>query len=133
MKLKLKYAALSALSYLILVSPVLTVLLLKWDSYTEFSGYGGKLKLTAGGVIALGLIFMMMLGKLKLPRGIIIAGAVFALTWMLEAILADLKLLTGMFLLGETLYYIFFQTTLKRLGERVRQGSTDIKGEKEKE
>jgi hypothetical protein len=125
MKLKLKYAALSALSYFILVSPVLTVLLLKWDRYTEFSGYGGKLKLTAGGVIACALIFMMMLGKLKLPRGIIVAGAVFALTWMLEAILANLKLLCGMFLLGETLYYIFFQATLKRLGERVRQESAN--------
>lgn len=129
MKLRLKYAALTALSYVILVSPVLAVLIAKWDSYTAYVGYGGKLKLTAGGVIALALIFMMMLGKLKLPRGVIIAGAVFALTWMLEAILADLKLLSGMFLLGETLYYIFFQTTLRRLGERLRASDTETKKE----
>lgn len=129
MKLKVKYALLSIVSYIILVAPLLTVLIVKWDSYTEYVGYGGKLKLTAGGVIACALMLMMMLGKLKLPRGIIVAGAVFAFTWLLEAILKDLKLLSGMFLLGETLYYIFFQTTLRRLGEQSRAHDTEAKKE----
>ena len=117
MKHKLKYAVLVVLGFLVLVAPMLTVVILKWDVYTHQS-YGGTLKLTAGGVIAAVFLFLMILGKLRMPRGVVIAGVIFAMTWLLEAILRDLKLLSGMFLLGETLYYIFFQTVLKRMREQ---------------
>lgn len=126
MKPKIKYALLSALGFLVLVAPVLTVVLLKWDTYTAHS-YGGTLKLTAGGVMAAIFLFMMVIGKLKMPRGIIVAGAIFGFAWLLESVLQDLKLLSGMFLLGETLYYIFFQTVLKRMREHLRAAEPEKK------
>lgn len=119
---KIKYALLVSLGFLVLVAPMLTVVILKWDVYTEQT-YGGTVKLTAGGILAAIFLFLMVLGKLHMPRGIIIAGVIFALACLLEAVLRDLKLLSGMFLLGETLYYIFFQTVLKRMREQIQEGA----------
>lgn len=124
MKLKVKYALLVLASFIVLTAPLLIVLCVKWDTYTTSYSYGGTIKLTAGGVMAVGFLIMMLLGKLKMPRGIIIAGVVFIFAWLLESILKDLKLLSGMFLLGETLYYIFFQTALKRVQKQIRGGDT---------
>ena len=120
MKLKVKYVVLTLASFIVLTAPLLIVLCVKWDTYTTSYSYGGTIKLTAGGVMAVGFLIMMLLGKLKMPRGIIIAGVVFMFAWLLESILKDLKLLSGMFLLGETLYYIFFHFKCTQSQHRVR-------------
>lgn len=122
MKQKVNYALMSVLGFLVLIAPMLTVVILNWEEYTAHS-YGGTIKLTAGGVMAAVFLFLMVLGKLKMPRGIIIAGVIFGFAWLLESILQDLKLLSGMFLLGETLYYIFFQAILKRMREQLKEGA----------
>ncbi|MBE6546347.1 MAG: hypothetical protein E7668_02755 [Ruminococcaceae bacterium] len=122
MKQKVNYALMSVLGFLVLIAPMLTVVILNWEEYTAHS-YGGTIKLTAGGVMAAVFLFLMVLGKLKMPRGIIIAGVIFGFAWLLESILQDLKLLSGMFLLGETLYYIFFQTILKRMRDQLKEGA----------
>ena len=117
---RLKYAALTLGSLLALTAPVAAVLIAKWESYTSYT-YAGSLRLGTGGILAAVVLSLSLLGKLKRPRGIVLMTAIFGFCWLLQAILADLLLLSGMALLGETVYVIFFQTALKRMRERAEE------------
>lgn len=117
---KLQYAAVVGASLLALVAPVAAVLIAKWDTYTSHT-YAGSLRLGTGGMLAAVFVALMLLGKLRRPRGVLLAAGIFGFCWLLEAILPDLLLLSGMFLLGETVYVIFFQTALRRMREREQE------------
>lgn len=110
---KLKYILLVIGSFLVSCAPLATVLVAKWDVYTAHS-YGGTFKLCVGGALALIFMVMKVVGKLRLPRRIILFAAVFAFSILLEAVLLDLKLLSGMALLGEALDLMLFQPFLKK-------------------
>ena len=120
---RLKYAAMVLASLLALVAPVAVVLIAKWDTYTSYT-YAGTLRLGTGGILAVVFVVLMLLGKLRRPRGIILAAGIFGFCWLLQALLVDLLLLSGMFLLGETVYVIFFQTALNRMREREKEERT---------
>ena len=110
---RLKYILLVIGSFLVTCAPLVTVLILKWDVYTAQS-YGGTVNLCVGGVLALVFLLLKVVGKLRLPRRIILYALVFAFAVLMEAVLLDLKLLSGMALLGEALDYILFQSALKK-------------------
>ena len=123
MNQKVKCVLLSIGSFLASVAPILTIVLLKWDVYTKQS-YGGTVKLCLGGLLALLFLFLKVIGKLRMPRRIVLFGVVFGMSWLLQTMLEDLFLLSGMALFGELVDYIFFQTALKRAREALRIGKT---------
>lgn len=79
--------------------------------------------LTAGGAMAAAVVVLQMLGKGKklLGSAVIISGIVFALSILLEPLVLNLKLLTGMVFLGEGAYAVGFKAPIARIRKRIEQ------------
>ena len=116
MKPKVKLAFLCVFSYLVSVLPLIVTFALNFGKYTE--SVEATVKLTVGGLIVLALLLVRTLGR-ALPNGIGGALTAFLLAFLLEAILADLVLLLGMFLLGECLDMIFLRRKIATLREDI--------------
>lgn len=116
MKPKIKLALLCVASYIVSVLPLIITFVLNFGKYTESAE--ATVKLTLGGLIVLGLLLVRTLGR-AIPSGLGGALLVFVVVFLLEAILADLVLLLGMFLLGECLDIIFLRRRIARLREDI--------------
>jgi len=116
-KLKRNLVFLYIGSFLVSIAPLLAVLITRWNVYTKTPG--DTVKLCIGGVICLFFIFLKVIGKLKMPSRIVLFGVVFALVYLLKAILDDLLLLSGMALAGELFDMLFFQMAIRRTKERI--------------
>lgn len=116
-KLKVRLAFLYIGSFLISIAPLVVVLALNWGDYTKTPG--DTVKLCFGGVFALFLIFLKVIGKLKMPRRIVFFGILFLLVYLLKALLDDILLLTGMALAGEVIDLLCFQRPIKTTKEKI--------------
>lgn len=105
--LKVRLVFLYIGSFIISIAPIVVVLALNWDDYTKTPG--DTVKLCFGGVFALFLIFLKVIGKLKMPRRIVFFGILFLLVYLLKALLDDILLLSGMALAGELIDLLCFQ------------------------
>lgn len=114
MKKKSKILLLSFISFLVSAAPLIITFFINFDEYTK--NVSATVKLTVGGIIVLGLLGAKALGR-ALPHGILMATIAFVLAYLLQAILHDLVLLLGMYLLGACLDTIFIQGHIKRLRE----------------
>ena len=81
-------------------------------------------KLTLGGIIGLALLFLKVIGKLRMPRRIAFYGIVFAMAYLLRPVLDDIILLSGMALLGEFLDLILLQRAIAKTREIIQIGKT---------
>ena len=117
-KQKIKLYALYALSFLISAAPLVITFAINFDKYTET--VAESVKLTLGGIITLVLLFLKAIGKLGTPKGIVGPLVAFMLSVMLEAILHDLALLLGMYLLGEAIDMICLRWYIKKMREDMK-------------
>ena len=69
-------------------------------------------------------LFLKVIGKLGMPRRIVLFGIVFIMAYLLQAILADLILLSGMALAGEFLDLVCFQRAIRITKENILIGKT---------
>jgi hypothetical protein len=126
MKKKPKYKArlvfLYICSFLVSIAPLVVCFVLNWGDYTKTPG--DTVRLSFGGIILATLVFMKVIGKLKMPRRIVSFGIAFVMAYLLQAVLQDLLLLTGMALLGEFIDYMFFQKAIKKTKEDMLVGKT---------
>lgn len=104
-------------SFLVSIAPLLVVLILRWDNYTKTPG--DTVKLCFGGAICLFFVFLKVIGKLKMPRRIVLFGVVFVMAYLLQALMNDLILLSGMALAGELLDLLCFQHFIKKMKENI--------------
>ena len=95
---KLRLVFLYIGSFLVSIAPLVICLAFNWGDYTKTPG--DTVKLSLGGIILATLVFMKVIGKLKMPRRIVSFGIVFVMAYLLQAVLQDILLLTGMALLG---------------------------------
>lgn len=116
-KLKVRLAFLYIGSFLISIAPLVVVLALNWGDYTKTPG--DTVKLCFGGVLALFLIFLKVIGKLQMPRRIVFFGILFLLVYLLKALLDDILLLAGMALVGEVIDLLCFQRPIKLTKEKI--------------
>lgn len=116
-KLKVRLAFLYIGSFLISIAPLVVVLALNWGDYTKTPG--DTVKLCFGGVLALFLIFLKVIGKLQMSRRIVFFGILFLLVYLLKALLDDILLLTGMALAGEVIDLLCFQRPIKATKEKI--------------
>ena len=107
----------SILSFIVSLAPLITAFALNFETYTKTVSAG--VKLTIGGVIVCVLLFFKVIGKLNAPNGVMAYFIVFLLAYLLEAILADLILLSGMALLGEVMDMIFIRPFVRRAREEI--------------
>ena len=109
-------------SFIVSIAPLLTVLILNWDKYAKTPS--DTVKLCLGGIICLIFIFMKVVGKLHMPSRIVFFGIVFIMAYLLQALLYDLILLSGMALIGEVIDVICFQHLIKVTKENILVGKT---------
>lgn len=96
-----KITLLHILSVVLSICPVLIFFLINLDYYvtTRYEG----IKLASGGMILLVIVILKVIGKLKIPSGITLYGIMLILSYLLNAIIADLMLFTFLALVGEIL------------------------------
>ena len=121
-KLKWRLRALELLSLLVTVLPLLAVFGMNWSVYTKTPA--DTVKLCLGGGIVVVFLILKVLGKLALPRRVIVYAIVFVLAFLLEAVLDDLMLISGAALLGEGVDYIFFQRAIRATREAIAADKT---------
>lgn len=121
-KQKIKLYALYLVSFLISAAPLAVTFAINFDKYT--ATVAETVKLTVGGTIVLALLFLKAIGRLGAPKGIVGPLIAFLLSVLLSAILQDLALLLGMYLLGEAIDIICLRWYIKKLDEDIKIGKT---------
>ena len=112
-KLLFRYVLCCIASFAVLVAPLTSVLIAKRAIY--FTTIADVWKISIGGMICAMLLMLLILGKLRVPGGIIALSVVCLLAWLLDAILDDLLLLSFCALLGKVVDWIFFVPRIRRL------------------
>ena len=90
------------------LAPLITCIAINWNDYVVAAG-GQTWKLSIGGTIAVFLIAVAMLGKLKMPGLKTFFTVLLVIVFLIEPILADLKLLCACALGGQVLNGISFE------------------------
>lgn len=90
------------------LAPLITCIAINWNDYVVAAG-GQTWKLSIGGTIAVFLIAVAMLGKLKMPGLKTFFTVLLVIVFLIEPILADLKLLCACALGGQILNGISFE------------------------
>ena len=104
-------------SFVSSIAPLFACLIVNWSKYAKTPNE--TVKLCIGGIIAMFFLFLKVIGKLKMPRRIVLFGVVFIMAYLMQAILDDLVLLSGMALAGELVDYIFFQRIIRNTKEKI--------------
>lgn len=120
--LRLRLVFLYIGSFIVCVAPLLVCLIMNWDKYTKTPS--DTVKLCIGGILVVFFLFLKVIGKLKMPRRIVLFGIVFILAYLLQSILSDLILLSGMALAGEFLDCVCFQRAIRITKENILIGKT---------
>lgn len=121
-KMKSRLILLQIGSFIVSIAPLVIVLIINWGKYTKTPGE--TVKLCIGGIMVAFFIFLKVIGKLKMPRRIVLFGVVFIMAYLLQAIMNDMILLSGMALLGEFIDMVCFQGFIKKLKENILVGKT---------
>jgi len=118
MKPKMKLFLLQFFGFLVSVGPLAIAFFCNWNRYVTTPTQA--VKLGVGGGIVVVLILIKVLGKLKISSSVTVVTVVMVLSYLLQALLADLTFLCGMYLVGEVIDKIFFERSAKRLREQIR-------------
>ena len=121
-KLKVRLVFLQIFSFIVCIAPLAIAVVMNRNEW--FSTPEESVKIGIGAIIGIVLICLKVLAKIKMPRRIVTYGIVFAMTYLLGSILADLLLLSGMAFLGEALDLIFFQRAIKKTKESITAEKT---------
>lgn len=120
--LKRRLAFLSFGSFAVSVAPLLLCVVANWGKYVKTPG--DAVSLALGGGIAVVLLLLKVLGKLPVPRRVVFYGVTFAMAYLLESLLDDLVLLSGMAFLGEVADLVLFQRAIRVAKENILVGKT---------
>ena len=112
------------LGLLVTFTPIALEVLIHKDTYFATKSAGWSM--TIGGVVAVVMIALAMLGKLSkyLGSGIRVVGAVFVLSLLLEPILMNFKLLSFLLLCGMCLDGVFIKPKVQKLTKRLADEGT---------
>ena len=91
-QLKVRKPIYNVSSFAVSVGPVAAVIIAKWEVYTKD---GGGLKLGFGGLLVGVVLLLAFLGRVKIPGRVIALGFVCVMCFLLNAVIADLPLLSG--------------------------------------
>jgi hypothetical protein len=96
--------------------PVIIAVIINWNDYVIAAG-GKSWKLGIGGIIAVCVIGGIMIGKMKLPGLKTFFAILLLIIFLLEPILADLKLLCFLALCGQLINGFTFEIFAKKYKE----------------
>ncbi|MBQ9743492.1 MAG: hypothetical protein IJW19_00010 [Clostridia bacterium] len=115
--MKRKLCMLYIASFVSTVAPLTIYIVINKDKY--ISTVVDSVKLSAGFVICAILMLLKIMDKLKIPSGTTTYAIVFLLSYLLDAILKDLIILSFLALVGEMIDILFFRIPIKRLKDRI--------------
>lgn len=121
-KLKIKLVFLQIFSFIFSIAPLAIAIIVNRDRY--FGTPEESVKLGIGLIIGIAFICLKVLAKIKIPSRLVTYGIVFAMVYLMQSILTDLLLLSGMAFLGEMLDFLFFQRAIRRTRERISAETT---------
>ena len=107
-------------SFLATVAPLTIYIIVNKDKYIRT--VEDSIKLSIGFIICALLLLLKVIGKLKLPSRIMTYSTVLLLSYLLDAVLEDLIVLSFLALVGELIDLIFFQVPIKRMREKIHTG-----------
>lgn len=104
---------------LVSFTPILIEIIVHHDTYFATKSAGWSF--TIGGIIAVVLVGLAMVGKLSKMLGneISIVGTVFIMAMLMEPIVLNLKLLSFLLLCGLCINGIFIKPIIRRLKRRI--------------
>lgn len=114
-----KLRLMQLIGVLVTFTPLLVTIAINHEQYFATKAAGWSL--TCGGIVAVVLVACSMLGKGKkiFGRGVVVAGIVFVMAYLLKPILLNLQLLSGMLFFGELINEVFFAPKERRLERQV--------------
>lgn len=119
---RLRLALLYIASFISTVAPVGLALIYKAPEY--FKTPEESVKVGLGAVVILAIVIIKLVGKLRMPRRVVLFAIVFLLCYLLEGVLKDLFLLSGLALLGEVIDFLVCQSAIKRTREAITISKT---------
>lgn len=115
--------------------PAAAVILSKWELYTKD---GGGFKLGFGGFLLGVVLLLVFLGKMKIPGRVVVTGVICVLVYLLNAVIADLPLLSGVVFGSVVADSIWTGRMSKKIGKELelreaadRAGKATLEGIKE--
>ncbi len=118
MKQTIKLKLLQLGSLITSLAPLGVAVGINWNSYVT-AGSSSPLKLTIGGVLAAAMIALTAVGKLKIKGKYWGLGIALVLVYLLEPILADMKMLLLCVLGGDVLNTITFSNWVNKYKEKI--------------
>ena len=122
MKKRAKLLLAQICSFIVSIAPLIAVFIINRERY--FVNVAAGVKLAVGGIIVVVMMLINALGRLKVPGGVMAYLVVFLLTYLLEAILSDLAILSGAALLGAVVDYLIMRPIVKKLREDIMVSKT---------
>lgn len=96
---KTRLTVLKASRFVTSITPVMIAFVVNWAQYVN-TMYNG-IKLSAGAVIAISVLAIQTFGKIQIKNRVVVLAIIFLLAYLLDVILQDLLLLSGLALFGE--------------------------------
>lgn len=117
LNLRVRLILLEIGSFIVSVAPLIAIFVINWGKYTQTPA--ATVKLCFGGALVVALIFLKVIGKLHISSRIVFFSIVFAMAYLLQPILADILLISGLALLGEIVDCICFQRAIRITRENI--------------
>ena len=119
-------------SFIVSALPLVILFVVRFDTYTATPAQ--TVKLCFGGVLALTLILLNVLKRLKFPNGFVLCVTMLILVYFLKDVLVDILLILLMETIGQLIDFLVFSFAIKKTEEeRTAQKTADKTTEEIKE
>lgn len=116
-RLRLRLFYFFLIRFHILVGPLCTVLIVNKDRY--FTSVAEGVGIAVGGAICLLFVALLLLGVIKAPGALYMFGLVFLLSYLMEPILSDLFLLSGIAFCSKLVDFVVFAPLVRATKARI--------------
>lgn len=116
---KTKLTLLRSGGALVTFAPLITAIGINFKDYVSTTP--AAVSISIGGAMAIAVVIIQLLGKGKqiLGNAVVVSGIIFVFCILLEPLILNLKLLTGMVFLGEAGYSVVFKTPITNIKKRI--------------
>lgn len=114
---RLRLAVLYALSFLVSVAPIMTLLVVNSDRYIRC--LGDAVKITFGGIVIFVILAVKTVGKLRLPGRLMTSTVLLLLCWLFSTVIPDLMLILTVWWGSEAADFVIFTPLIKRTKENI--------------
>ena len=115
--LKRRLMLLRTASFSVTIGPLVGMLIGNWSQYVKSAG--DAVRLTLGGIMVVVILIMTSLGKLGVPRRIVVEAVLLALVYFLRPLLSDIGTILTVALIGEMVDFVFLKRAIKNVQDRL--------------